>query len=138
MRRAAPLALALAVAGCGVARLEQRDPPARPFDAVIVPGCPSEDDGSLSRCQMARALWAARLWDLGWARNFITSGAAVHSPYVEADALAAALAALGVPADHIYVEPNALHTDEIVYYSLRIARASSHFGVPPEKLQWVV
>jgi hypothetical protein len=109
--------------GCGTTRLEQRDSPAKPFDVVIVPGCPSEDDGSLSRCQMSRALWAARLWDLGWARHFITSGSAVYSPYVEAEALAAALAALGVPADKIYLEWNALHTDENMFYSLQIAHA---------------
>ena len=34
-------------------------------DAVIVPGCPSEDDGSLSACQMSRAAWAAILWQRG-------------------------------------------------------------------------
>ncbi len=108
---------------CGVSRLEVRGAPARPYDVAIVPGCPSEDDGALSRCQKGRALWAARLWELGWATHFITSGAAVHSPYVEAEALAEALTALGVPADRIYLEPNALHTDENIYYSLQIARA---------------
>jgi hypothetical protein len=99
--------LLLMLFGCGTARLELRTAPDKPFDVVIVPGCPSEDDGSLSRCQMARALWAARLWDLGWARHFITSGAAVHSPYVEAEAIAAAMAAAGVPANKIYLESNA-------------------------------
>jgi hypothetical protein len=116
-------ALLVSGAACGTGRLEQRQPPAAPFDAVVVPGCPSEADGALSRCQMARALWAARLWDLGWAHHFIVSGAAVHSPYVEAEALAEALAALGVPSERIYLEPNALHTDENMYYSLQIARA---------------
>jgi hypothetical protein len=112
-----------AICGCGTSSFEMRGAPERPFDAVIIPGCPSEDDGSLSRCQMSRALWAARLWDLGWARHFITSGNAVYTPYVEAEALAAALAALGVPADRIFLETNALHTDENMYYSLQIARA---------------
>jgi len=109
--------------GCGTSRLEMRGAPDKPFDVVIVPGCPSEADGSLSRCQMARALWAARLWDLHWAKNFITSGAAVYTPYVEAEAIAAAMAAAGVPADRIYLEPHALHTDENMFYSLQIARA---------------
>jgi hypothetical protein len=119
-----PLCLLLSLlAGCGLGHFEQRAAPAVPFDVAIVPGCPSEDDGSLSRCQQARALWAARLWERGWASNFITSGAAVHSPYVEAEALAAALVALGVPPDRIYLEPNALHTDENMYYSMQIARA---------------
>lgn len=32
------------------------------------------------------------------------------------------MAALGVPAERIYLEPDALHTDENMYYSLRIAQ----------------
>jgi hypothetical protein len=115
--------LVMFLVGCGTAKLEQRGAPERAFDVVIVPGCPSEADGSLSRCQMARALWAARLWDLGWARHFITSGAAVYTPYVEAEAIAAAMTAAGVPAERIYLEPHALHTDENMFYSLQIARA---------------
>jgi hypothetical protein len=110
------------VGGCGASRYQMHGAPARPFDAVIVPGCPSEDDGSLSRCQMARAVWAASLWQAGWAKNFITSGSAVYSPYVEAEALAAALSELGVPAERIYLETNALHTDENMVYSMLIAR----------------
>src|SRR6478736_10236582 len=112
----------LANLGCNTDRLEMRGTPPAPFDAVVVPGCPSELDGSLSRCQMARAVWAARLWERGWARNFITSGSAVYTPFVEAEALAAALVALGVPPDRIWLEPNALHTDENMVYSLQIAR----------------
>lgn len=99
-----------------------KGPPPRPFDVVVVPGCPCEDDGTLSRCQMARAGWAALIWERGWTRHFIVSGAAVHSPYVEADAIALAMAALGVPAERIYIEPEALHTDENMYDSLQIAR----------------
>jgi hypothetical protein len=72
---------------------------------------------------MARAVWAARLWERGWAKSFITSGAAVHSPFVEAVALAQAMVALGVPPERIWLEPNALHTDENIYYSLGIVRA---------------
>jgi hypothetical protein len=112
----------LSLAGCA-AQYEVKPSAATRFDAVIVPGCPSEDDGSLSRCQMSRAVWAAILWQRGWAGAFITSGAAVHSRFVEAEALAAGMAALGVPADRIWLEPNALHTDENMYFSLQIARA---------------
>jgi len=114
--------VALVLAGCGSAQMEMHGAPARPFDVVIVPGCPSEEDGSLSRCQMARAVWAAELWRSGWAHNFITSGAAVYTPFVEAEALAAALVALGVPPERIYLEPHALHTDENMVYSLEIVR----------------
>jgi hypothetical protein len=113
----------LLATSCSTARLEMRGAPPAPFDAVVVPGCPTEADGSLSRCQMARAVWAARMWERGWAKNFITSGSAVYTPFVEAEALAVALVSLGVPADRIWLEPNALHTDENMVYSLQIARA---------------
>jgi DUF218 domain len=116
------LAAALGTAGC-IARLEARPMPPSQFDVVVIPGCPSEEDGALSRCQIARAVWGEILWRRGVAHHFITSGAAVHSPYVEADAIAQAMEALGVPADRIYLEPDALHTDENMYYSARLARA---------------
>jgi hypothetical protein len=130
--------LALLLGGCGAAQLELRGAPEQPFDAVIVPGCPSEPDGSLSPCQMARAVWAAHVWELGWTRGFITSGAAVHSPFVEAEALAAAMAALGVPADRIWLEPNALHTDENIFFSLGIARTFGwhHLAVAAQGAAW--
>jgi hypothetical protein len=123
-RRAAAcsLLLLLSGAGCGLARLEQREAPTVPFDAVIVPGCPSHDDGRPSRCQVGRALWAAILWERGWATRFITSGSDVHSPYVEAEAIAQVMTTLGVPADRIWLERDALHTDENMYYSLAIAQ----------------
>lgn len=104
------------------ARLEVQKPPAEPFDAIIVPGCPSAADGSLTRCQLRRAMWAVILWERGYARHFITSGGAVASPYIEADALAAAMTALGVPAERIYLDPHALHTDENIYNAWQIAR----------------
>ena len=71
---------------------------------------------------MARARAAAELWGAGAPSHFITSGGAVHSPFVEADAIAAAMGAVGVPGERIHLEPNALHTDENMYYSLQIAR----------------
>lgn len=103
-------------------RLEVREPPAAPFDAIIVPGCPSAADGKLTRCQSRRAMWAAILWERGYAQHFITSGGAVYSPYVEAEAIAAAMAALGVPGERIYLDPFALHTDENIFNALHIAR----------------
>jgi hypothetical protein len=84
---------------------------------------------------MSRAAWAAILWRRGVADAFITSGAAVHSRYVEADAIAAGMVRLGVPADRILIEPNALHTDENMFYSLEIAlaRGWTHLAVASQK-----
>jgi hypothetical protein len=110
--------------------------PARPFDAVIVPGCPSQADGAPSRCQLGRAGQAAILWQRGHAKSFIVSGAAVHSPYVEAEALAQEMEVLGVPSDRIVLERNALHTDENVYYSLEIAREWGFERLAIVSTQW--
>lgn len=94
----------------------------QPYDVAVIPGCPSEADGRLSRCQKERAAWAAILWQRGQAAHVLTSGSAVYTPYVEAEHLAAAVAALGVPADRIYLDPHALHTDENMRNAVRIAR----------------
>lgn len=94
-----------------------------PVDAAIVPGCPSEDDGRLSPCQWRRAVWAHHIWATGRARTFIVSGNAVYNRYVEAEAMKAGLVALGVPAERVFLEPRALHTDENIAYALRIADA---------------
>ena len=88
------------LAGC-VEQYEFKRRRATRFDAVIVPGCPSEEDGVALAVPDEPRRWAAILWERGLARYFITSGAAVHSRYVEAEAIAAGMAALGVPADRI-------------------------------------
>lgn len=108
--------------GCAVPRLTLQRPPRPALDAIIIPGCPSLPDGALSECQIRRATWGALLWEAGFTQRLITSGAAVYTPYIEAEALAAALSALGVPADRILLEPDALHTDENMYRALAIAR----------------
>jgi uncharacterized SAM-binding protein YcdF (DUF218 family) len=93
------------------------------LDVVVVPGCPNLDDGHLSRCQEERIVSAAFLWEQGRARNFIVSGAAVHTPYEEARSLAEGMALLGVPPERIMLDSEALHTDENMFNALLIARA---------------
>jgi len=95
--------------------------PSPTADVAIVPGCPSADDGTLSHCQQRRVAWAGRLWAEGRVANVITSGAAVYNPYVEADVMADALVALGVPEERVWRERDALHTDENMAWSLAIA-----------------
>jgi uncharacterized SAM-binding protein YcdF (DUF218 family) len=92
------------------------------FDLVLIPGCPSRPDGSLSTCQWRRALWAAELYERGEAEHFVTSGAAVYTPYVEAEALAEAMVELGVPRRAITLESRALHSDENLLYTAEIVR----------------
>jgi len=109
------------LAGCALSRYQVTHVPAEPYDAVIVPGCPSEEDGALSYCQIGRAGQAALLWQGAWTRNFIVSGSDVHTPYVEAEAIAQAMTTLGVPPERIVLERDALHSDENVYYSALLA-----------------
>jgi hypothetical protein len=117
----AAASLAAHTLACGPSRYLVTQRPATPFDAIIVPGCPSEADGSPSFCQLGRAGEAAILWRRGWATRFIVSGSAVHSPYVEAEAIAQQMTVLGVPPDRIVLERDALHSDENVYYSMLVA-----------------
>lgn len=117
-----PGAVLLSCGGCASRRLIQREPPAQPFDAVVIPGCPTTPAGTLSPCQERRARWGAVLWHRGYTRHFITSGGAAYTPHPESEALAQALCALGVPAERIYLESESLHTDENMLNSLRLAR----------------
>ncbi len=103
---------------------------------AVVPGCPVQEDGQLSTCLQRRATWAAMLHDAGQVDGFITSGADVYTPYVEAEALGDALVALGVPADRIWLEPYALHTDENVYNAMLVARSQGwRLAVASDRMQ---
>ncbi|MEZ4318713.1 MAG: YdcF family protein [Myxococcota bacterium] len=108
------------ITGCAhradVASLQQD-----PLDVVVIPGCPNRPDGSLSGCQWQRAIWGAQLWEDGVTEAFITSGGAVQNRWIESESIKAGMVALGVPADRIHLETQALHTDENTGYAVRIA-----------------
>lgn len=110
------------VLGLGCARQVRPTPP-EPVVAGVVPGCPATDDGQASVCTWRRALWAAEVWQEGGLDYVIASGAAVHNRWVESKTTRAVLIELGVPADRILTETQALHTDENIAYSLPIADA---------------
>lgn len=97
-----------------------------PFDVTIVPGCPSEPDGTVSECQWKRAIWGAALYHGGSTRKLLASGAAVYTPHVEAEALAAGFRALGVPEEDILLETKARHTDENASFSVDLAHAHGY------------
>src|SRR5688572_8216336 len=115
------LTLLVLLGGCGSRLLALAGPERATVDVVFVPGCPAAEDGKLSGCLKQRVLWAWYLYDQGVTANFITSGAPTYNRYSEAEAMAAGLAALGVPAANILLEENARHTDENMYYSLIVA-----------------
>lgn len=117
----AAIAGAIALTGCAHAPLQALPEPPTPL--AVIPGCPSEPDGSLSICQWRRVTWGHHLWASGLVSGFVVSGNAVYNRFVEAEALAAGLVALGVPRDRIALESRALHTDENIAYALRLLEA---------------
>ncbi len=90
------------------------------YDAILVLGCPSQDDGDPSSCQRNRVELALRFADAGYADQFIVSGGAVKNAHVEADGLAQLLREAGVVEEAIVREPQARHTDENIYYSTQL------------------
>lgn len=95
---------------------------AKPFDAIIVPGVPYQDSLTSGVLKM-RVFWAKHLYDSGFAKHIIFSGAAVYSPYVEARAMKIMADSLGIPAHFIFCETKAEHSTENVYYSTKLAQS---------------
>lgn len=93
-----------------------------PFDVIIVPGIPFQNQDWGSNIMKSRVLWSFFLYSRGLARNIIYSGSAVYSPWVESKIMAHYAQALGVPVQHIYTETRAEHSTENLVYSLRMAR----------------
>jgi len=91
-----------------------------PFDAIIVPGIPFKD-GKWDTIMKGRVYWSKYLYDRGIARNVIYSGAAVYSPYYEAEIMALYAEALGIPKDHVFTEIKAEHSTENIYYGYKKA-----------------
>jgi uncharacterized SAM-binding protein YcdF (DUF218 family) len=91
-----------------------------PFDAIIVPGLPF-NEGKVNTIFKARVLWAKWLFDRKVAKNIIFSGSAVHSPYVEAQAMKILADSLGIPAANTFVETRAQHSTENVDFGIQLA-----------------
>jgi uncharacterized SAM-binding protein YcdF (DUF218 family) len=62
------------------------------------------------------------LYKRGYTKNIIMSGAAVGTPYVEAEVMKQYAVALGVPPEHIFIENKAEHSTENVWYGYLLAK----------------
>lgn len=93
----------------------------KPYDVIIVPGVPYEKENTTMVMKM-RIYWAKHLYDSGYTRNIIFSGAAVYSPFVEGLAMKTIADSLGIPREHLFAETKAEHSTENIYYSWRLAR----------------
>jgi len=92
----------------------------KPYDVVIIPGFPYHKD-SMNFVIQNRVYWALYLYQKGFAKNFIFSGSAVYTPYVEAKIMAMYAQQIGIPAANIFIETQAEHSTENIYYSYRLA-----------------
>ena len=77
----------------------QTAPVEQPFDALIIPGCPTLSDGALSRCLQARAVWAALLWERGQAATLHHVGISGLHPICRSGSAGGGDDGDGVPAD---------------------------------------
>lgn len=93
----------------------------KPYDVIIVPGVPYEKENTTMVMKM-RIFWAKHLYDSGYTKNIIFSGAAVYSPFVEALAMKTIADSLGIPAEHTFAETKAEHSTENIYYSWKLAK----------------
>lgn len=92
-----------------------------PYDVIIVPGVPF-DSTKVNPIYKARMLWAKWLFDRKIAKNIIFSGSAVHSPYIEGQAMKIMADSMGIPSANTFVENRAQHSTENVDFGIQLAR----------------
>ena len=106
------------------------------YDAIIVPGFPHFKD-STTLVIYQRVNWAVYLYQKGITQNIIFSGGAVHTPFVESKIMALYAEKMGVPPEHIFIEDQAEHSTENVYYSSRLGMRNGfeRFAVATDVVQ---
>jgi uncharacterized SAM-binding protein YcdF (DUF218 family) len=126
--RASMGAILLAVILVGWAVMARRLAPAANtsrdhFDAILVLGYRADADGNPTPEEMARVSEAVREYERGVAPRLLFTGGPAHNKFVEADVMAAAAAAQGIPPSAIFVETRSKDTIQNACYSERIMRA---------------
>ena len=108
--------------GAALARvLADPGPGPGPLDVAIAFGCPADDESGLpSPCEQCRIDSAAQAFRRGEVGALILTGGAAHNRFVEADVMAEALIARGVPPPQVHREPRALTTWMNFRYARRI------------------
>lgn len=93
------------------------------FDTILVLGTPADDDGNPTTEEQARVTEAVREYERGVAPRLLFTGGPAHNRFVEADVMAAAAAAEGIPPSAIFVETKAKDTIQNACFSERIMKA---------------
>ena len=94
----------------------------KPYDAIIVPGFPHDTTKGWDRIVKGRVYWALFLYERGITKNIIFSGSAVYTPYIESEVMALYAEKLGIPREHIFVETQAEHSTENLYYAYTLGK----------------
>lgn len=120
------LSLTMLLSGCFIfapsaEKTNRKYLPKAPYDVIIVPGVPY-DGKHWSEAMRNRVQWSNYLYKKGIAKNIIYSGSAVYTEYEEAHVMALYGEALGIPKEHIFLDPRSEHSTENVYYSYRLAK----------------
>ena len=92
-----------------------------PFDVVVIPGIQFENN-KWDTVMKGRIYWSKFLFDKGIVKNIIYSGAAVYTPYYEAEIMAMYADVIGIPKENIYTEKKAEHSTENIYYGYKQAK----------------
>ncbi|MDE3186122.1 MAG: YdcF family protein [Acidobacteriota bacterium] len=93
------------------------------FDAIVVLGSPADSDGNPTPKELARVAQGVREYERGVAPRLIFSGGAVRNHFVEAQVMARAAEARGIPESAIFLEPEARDTIQNACFATRIMRA---------------
>ena len=92
------------------------------FDAIVVLGSPADSDGNPTPRELARVAQGVREYERGVAPRLIFSGGAVRNRFVEAQVMARAAEARGIPASAIFLEPQARDTIENACHVARMMK----------------
>lgn len=93
------------------------------FDAIIVLGYPATADGDPSARELSSVSEAVREYERGVAPRLIFTGAAVANQFVEAQVMAQAAEAQGIPAEAVLTETQARDTMENACFAVRLMKA---------------
>jgi len=89
-------------------------------DMIVVLGCGTLADGSLSAVQKGRVNTAVELYEKRLAQRMLITGGATESNFVEADIMKTYALEMGIPEDAIFVERQSLSTEENARFSTAI------------------
>ena len=93
------------------------------FDAILVLGTPADSDGNPTPKELARVTESVREYERGIAPRLIFTGGAARNRFVEAEVMANAAAAQGIPPSAIFVETRAQDTIENACFSERLMKS---------------